>query len=573
MSPSASQAQGSLVRANVTRGAFCAVLAGLFPLVLACGEGRTPPARTSIETGPPTPGGTAVVGVASGATTLLPPLAAAALDFELGGALFLGLNYATWSGGALQYEPGHPQALARGWTLRPERAELTYQLDTRKRWSDGQPIRGTDVVFTYELLADTALALPLSSTTAHMDSVVAIDDSTVTFFFDREYPGMLFDTGVGILPAHVYGTLPRESMQGMPGLEPADADGAADLVVSGPFRLDTWRPTELIALARNERSTEPALLDRLVARVVPDEVTRATELRAGSLDAAQLNSFRQATALAREEGIRVHRAPQRGYDYIAWNPAAHPAFADPVVRHALSLAIDRGTLIRALDMVGYAEPAWGPYGSLFSTLQSEPPDGPTFDPARARRLLESAGWVDADGDGVRERGADRLDFELATSAGNERRESAVQVIERQLADVGVVARIRTEEFNALFGRVLGRDYSAALLGWQVGLDPDIAIFWGDPASPLNVVGYDDAETIALIDSAQAQPTAPEAAPYWRRAAARVASNYPYAFLWYFDLPLGVGARVQDVEVDANGFGSGMHRWWIPQASRRDPVVP
>jgi peptide/nickel transport system substrate-binding protein len=509
------------------------------------------------------------VGVATGATTLLPPLAAAALDFELGGALFLGLNYATWRGGALQYEPGHPLALARAWTLRPERAELTYQLDTGKRWSDGQPIRGRDVVFTYDLLADTALALPLSSTAVHVDSVVAVDDSTVTFFFDREYPGMLFDTGVGILPEHVYGALPRESMQGMPGLEPADPEAAADLVVSGPFRLDTWRPTELIGLTRNERGTTPALLDRLVARVIPDEVTRATELRAGSLDAAQLNSFRQAAALAREEGIRIHRAPQRGYDYIAWNPAAHPAFADPVVRHALSLAIDRGTLIRALDMVGYSEPAWGPYGSLFSTLQSEPPDDPTFDPAEARRLLESAGWVDADGDGVRERGADRLDFELATSAGNERRESAVQVIERQLADVGVVARIRTEEFNALFGRVLGGDYSAVLLGWQVGLDPDIAIFWGDPSSPLNVVGYDDAETIALIDSAQAQPTAAAAAPYWRRAGARVASNYPYAFLWYFDLPIGAGARLRGVEVDATGFGSGVHRWWIPPALRGD----
>lgn len=567
-----SEPRAGKARRSVKRRAASSLLS-LAVLTLGCGEGRTPRRPASSDAGAPTPGGTAVVGAASSATTLLPPLAAAALDFELGGALFLGLNYATWRDGALQYEPGHPQGLARGWTLKPERAELTYQLDTRKRWSDGQPIRARDVVFTYELLADTALALPLSSTTAHIDSVVAVDDSTVTFVFDREYPGMLFDTGVGILPEHVYGPMPRESMQGMPGLEAADAEGASDLVVSGPFRLDTWRPTEMIGLARNERSTIPALLDRLVVRVIPDEVTRATELRAGTLDAAQLNSFRQAAALAREDGIRIHRAPQRGFDYIAWNPAAHPAFADPVVRRALSLAIDRGALIRALDMVGYSEPAWGPYGSLFSTLQSEPPDDPMFDLVEAQRTLESAGWVDADGDGVRERGADRLEFELATSAGNERRESAVQIIERQLADVGVLARIRPEEFNALFGRVLGRDYSAVLLGWQVGLDPDIAVFWGDPSSPLNVVGYDDAETTALIDSAQAQATAAAAAPFWRRAGARVASNYPYAFLWYFDLPIAVGARLRDVEVDANGFGQGMHRWWIPPASRRDRPAP
>jgi peptide/nickel transport system substrate-binding protein len=573
MQSSVGRAGAGLIDPRTGRAATLVVLLGLTGLSLGCGEGRTARTPASAGAGAPTPGGTAVVGVAAGGTTLLPPLAGAALDFELGTALFLGLNYASWRGGALDYEPGHSLGLARTWTLSPERAELTYQLDTRKRWSDGQPIRARDVVFTYGLLADTALALPLSSTTVHIDSVVAVDDSTVTFFFDHAYPGMLFDTGVGIIPEHVYGTLPRESMQGMAGLEPADAEGAAGLVVSGPFRLDTWRPTEMIGLARNDRSVTPALLDRLVVRVVPDEVTRAAELRVGSLDAAQLNSFRQAAALAREEGIRIQRAPQRGYDYIAWNPAAHSAFGDPVVRHALSLAIDRGALIRALDMVGYSEPAWGPYGSLFSTLQSEPPDDPMYDPAEARRLLESAGWVDADGDGVRERGAERFDFELTTSAGNERRESAVQIIERQLADVGVVARIRTEEFNALFGRAIGRDYSAVLLGWQVGLDPDIAIFWGDPSSPLNVVGYDDAETVALIDSAQAQATAAEAAPYWRRAGARVASDYPYAFLWYFDLPLGVGSRLQDVEVDASGFGHTMHRWWIPPASRRDRADP
>jgi peptide/nickel transport system substrate-binding protein len=355
-------------------------------------------------------------------------------------------------------------------------------------------------------------------------------------------------------------------MQGMPGLDPDDASG---LVVSGPFGLRTWRPTELIALARNPGSVTPALLDRLVFRLIPDEVARATELRAGGLDAAQINSFRQATRLHREQGIQVHRAPQRGYDYIAWNPVAHSAFGDPQVRRALSLAIDRGTLLRALDMPGYAEPAWGPYGSLFPQLKSDPPDDPMFDPEGARGALEAAGWIDSDGDGFRERGSERLEFELATAAGNERREEAVVMIERQLADIGARATIRLEEFNSLLGRTIGRDYEAVLLGWQVGLDPDIQIFWGDPASPLNVVGYDDPQTRVLIDSARASATATEAAPYWRRAAARIAADYPYAFLWFFDLPTAVGPRLRGVEVGVTGFGQGMHLWWIPTELRRD----
>ena len=192
--------------------------------VAACGEPE--PAGRSAT------GGTAVVGVGRGATTLLPPLAAAALDFELAGSLYLALNFAVWEDGALRFPEGHPMALARGWTFSSDGSELTYHLDRRHRWSDGEPVIAEDVAFTYGLLRNPELALPLSSTTERMDSVIARDDSTVVFYFDAPYPGMLFDTGVGIIPAHVYASLPPAELTGLPRYQ---ANDSAGLVVSGPF--------------------------------------------------------------------------------------------------------------------------------------------------------------------------------------------------------------------------------------------------------------------------------------------------------------------------------------------------
>ena len=439
-------------------------------------------------------------------------------------------------------------------------------LDSSHRWSDGEPVRAADVVFTYGLLADTSLALPLSSTTERLDSLVAVNDSIVTFYFDGAYPGMLFDTGVGIIPEHVYGAVPPEQMRGMPELE----DAESQLVVSGPFGLAEWQPTDRIVLERNPLSALTPRLDRIVIRVLPDETARTAELRAGELDVVQIGSFRAAYRLSQEPGIEILRIEQRGFDYIAWNPGGHPAFADVRVRTALSLALDRSSIIAALDMSDWAEPAFGPYGSLFPHLATPPPDEPAHDPERAAALLEEAGWTDVDGDGVREKDGASLHFLLSTTAGSDRREGAVQIIQSQLAEVGVRAEVQVEEFRSLLGRAMAGEYEAALLGWQIGLDPDISMFWRDAESPFNLVGFANDDVSALIDSAQGHATAESAAPFWRQAGEEIASEYPYAWLWFFDLPLAVGPRVRDVRVPVTGFGTGMSSWWIPSDFRRLP---
>lgn len=518
--------------------------------------GGCAPESSPVAAGSSREGGVVVVGVAAEATTALPALAAAALDFEIGGALFLGLNYGEWEGGALDYQPGHPLGLARSWEI--EGATLTYHLDTDRTWSDGVPITAGDVRFTYGLLADPELALTLSSVSERVDSVSTPDDSTVVFHFDGVYPGMLFDTGVGILPAHVYGEVPRDRLIGGMPVLPQDGN---PLVGSGPFVVSVWEPADRIELVRNPASPYPSFLDRLVIRVVPEETTRLAELRAGSLDAAQINDFGNVRR-AVDAGMTVQASPQRGYDYIAWNPAGHVAFRERSVRQALSLAIDRAALIEALDMSGFAEPAWGPYGSLFASLREPPPREPLYDPDLARRLLEESGWVDSDGDGVRDRAGTALAFELAIPAGNLRRESAAQVIQQALAGLGVGVTLRPQEFNSLLGRVIAGDYEAALLGWQVGLDPDISPFWADPGSPLNVVSFDDATVRAAIDSARAQTDESVANPFWRAAGAAIADQYPYAFLWFFDLPFVVVPRMRGVEVTATGWGATAGQWSI-----------
>jgi peptide/nickel transport system substrate-binding protein len=521
----------------------------------ACSDAQTDDRNSLAATLPLQDGGTVVIGVSSSPTTLLPPLAAAALDFEFGNALYPGLNFAEWRDGGLFFPEQHPQALARGYEI--DGAKLTYWLDTSRSWSDGEPIVAADVVFTFGILSDPDEPLPLSGVTSRIDSVVAINDSTVSFFFQQAYPAMLFDTGIGILPTHAYGEL---SMDGLRALMVNASDSG--LVVSGAFNLAEWAPAERIVLVRNERGQPIARLDRIALQVMPDETTRRAALRVGDVDLVQLDSYAGLDGLA-ESGFRLTRIPQRGYDFIAWNPEAHPALGSPAVRRALSLAIDRDAIIGAVDMTGFAEPAYGPYGSLFADL-APTPDGDLYDPAEARRLLDEAGWQDADGDGVRESGGRQLSFRIETSAGNARREDAITIIQQQLGDIGVAVEIGLQEFGSLFARARDHDYDAVLLGWQVGLDPDISFFWADPDSPVNLVSYDVPRVATLMDSALAAPSPEAARPFWRESAQLIAADYPYAFLWFFDQLLAVSPRTGGVEVGVTGFAQNLHEWGIVQ---------
>jgi peptide/nickel transport system substrate-binding protein len=498
--------------------------------------------------------GTAAVGVGTGPSTLLPPLAASALEGELGAMLYLGLNYAEWSDGELAYPQDHPLALARSW--KREGPTLTYRLDTGRRWSDGRPVVAADVVFTYEFLRAND-HLPMSIAAARIDSVMAIDDSTVVFHFEAEYPGMLFDTGVGILPAHLFADLPETELM---EVARARIDETGGLVGSGPFTVTAWRQGDRLDLVRNPQFSPGAQLARVVFRTLPDPTTRLAAFRSGELDLVQLDDYHDISGTVAAMGASVLKVPQRGYDYIAWNPAAHPAFAAREVREALSLSIDRSSILNALEMTDFAEKAYGPYGSIFGSLAPPPPAGGDFDPEAARRLLSDAGWVDRDGDGIRERDEVRFAFTLEVPAGSDRRQNAAQIVQAQLADVGVSVQIRMQEFNSLFTRARERDYEAVLLGWQVGLDPDISFFWADPESPVNVVGYDSPAVTSEIEQALASGTADGAAPHWREAARLIAADYPYAFLWYFDFAWLASPRLRGVRMDPVGFFRNPQEW-------------
>lgn len=508
-------------------------------------------------------GGTAVIVELGDMEKPMPLVAGNAFDGDLVDVMYMALTRGAWRDGRVAYLTSNdsPMALAYHWEYTgPDSTAIRYRMRRGVRWSDGVPITARDVVWTYRMLADTLTASPRQEDVAQIDSVVAENDSTVTFHFRRRYPEMLFASGVGIAPAHVYEGVKPGDLRTHPSL----VDPAKGLVVSGPFKVGAWRRGAEITLVPNPEFSLRPNLDRVVIRVVPEATTRLVELRNGAADFVRGISFDQVPQVRAAPGWHIGREEARFWEYIAYNPSAHPAFADPQVRRALGMGIDVPAVIRALAMDSFATPAAGPYSPLFRDLYDPQRMHPlAFDTVAAKKLLDERGWRDTDGDGVREKGGTPLRFTLLTNAGNARRNDVTQIVQQQWKRIGVDAQLRQLETVTFLNSVQEKKYEAALGSWQVALSPDFTVLFRTGA-PLNVVGYASPQADAEMDRALAQPTADAADPAWRAAAERIVQDQPYTWLYFYAPLTAVSGRLRGVRVDTYGAYQNLWEWWIPR---------
>lgn len=551
------------------------ILTGVLALA-ACGDRDAETGVTS-ESTEAERGGTAIVVESADMGTPMPLVAGTALDVNLAfDVLNMELVRGEWEDGELVHRTAdqNPMAIARRYEyVGPDSAALRFHMRSDLRWSDGQPLTARDVVFSYELLDDPALASPRQDYVEHLDSIVAENDSTVTFYFARPYPEMLAHSTFAPVPEHIFRDVDPANLRTHPTL--LDPTGGK-LVTSGPWMIGQWVKGQRVTLVPNPHFQPRPNLDQIVFRVVPELTTRMVELQTGNVDmVTALNAFDQLPALrAQTPDVSIAREEKRFFDYIGYNPRAHPAFADPEIRRALGMAIDVPTMLTALRMEDYAVQGGGPYAPIMKQHDPQLTPPLSYDPERARQILESKGWRDADGDGVRESNGRPLRFTLLINSGNQRRADAAQIIQQQWRQVGVDAELQTMEFNTVFQRMLRKEYDAVMGTWGVNLSPDLTQMWG-PEAPFNITGYRDPEVTALFERALAQRTKEAANPFWKQAAAKIAEDQPYTWLFYFDQVDALSPRLRGTKIDTYGPYQNTWDWWIPQSMQRGaaPTTP
>jgi peptide/nickel transport system substrate-binding protein len=328
--------------------------------------------------------------------------------------------------------------------ISPDHLTYTYHLRENAAWHDGVPLTSADVEFTWRLMMHPDVNVETRQGWDIIDSVDTPDEHTVVFYLREVYANFAGDCfyDESVLPAHL--------LDGKLGPEFQGLDFHRNPVGSGPFIFSEWVPGSHITVRANRDwyGGEPGL-DEIVIVFIPDANALLMRLEAGEVTAVDNAPNELLKVAERISGVTVHRNAALFNEHLDVN-FENEILSDRRVRAALARGIDREELSeRIYD--GVWIPAWGdehPSSPYYSDAGRK---NFTFDPAASRRLLGEAGWVDADGDGIREKNGKRLSIGISTTTGSLNRERTEVVLQEQFRSLGVDLRIRNHHPTVMFG--------------------------------------------------------------------------------------------------------------------------
>ena len=455
------------------------------------------------------------------------------------------------------YEP--QPYFARSWEFDSDTSEVVFHLRHDLEWHDGTPVTARDVAFTFQRLKDPAVPFPNPSYFDYWDAVEVVDPVTVRFFL-RPHANALYGwTRVAIMPEHILGEVPPEDLESHPF-------GFLSPLGNGPFRFVERIPGDRWVFGANADFPEELggrpYVDRLVYRQIPDEFALAAALQAGEVDLV----IDASPSMIDQVGDRPdvvstsYSAPE--YAFIAWN-SRRPEFADPVVRRALTMAIDRETLVQAV-LGGNGTVAPGPVGPWHWAYDPAWTPIP-YAPEEAAALLEGAGWKDSDGDGTIDRDGEPFSFELLATP---RRDwAAIQtLVQASLGQVGVEVEPVVREQGALIPLVIGADrrFDAVIIGWARDVPLNDIDLWAcdQVGQPFQFTSYCNPELDTVLDSIPLVADRDRLRALIGRYHELVAADQPYTFLYYVDRVDLARSRVYGTDMDSRGDWVNVARWWV-----------
>lgn len=447
-------------------------------------------------------------------------------------------------------------SLARSWVLTD--TSVTFSLRDDLNWHDGTPVTADDVAFTFRRAKDPEAASPLAAAyLANVESVEVLAEHEVLFRFMAPHSEPLEDFFWPPAPAHL--------LEATPPSELLRAGFNRAPVGNGPYRFVRWDVNQQLVFEANPDYPAglggPPNIANVVYRIIPDQTTRLAELRGGTIQIDGPLAPSDAARVEDAADLELLSFPWRQFAYVGWN-TRRPQFADADVRRALAMAIDRESLVRTV-LEGHGAQAFGPIPPWHRYAPDMSPLPRDLDLARS--LLETAGWRDDDGDGIRERAGTRLSFELLANQRNPIYGDIAQIIQADLRAIGVEVHPRLLEWQTVLSMHRGRDFDAVLTNWVLDnfrVDPR-PLFHGSQvpiANSANRSSYSSPVADSMMDQGARTTDDAAAREIWAEFSRVLQADQPVTFLFWQDELAGVGPGLAGVTMDARGELVTLPRW-------------
>lgn len=359
-------------------------------------------------------------------------------------------------------------SLAEEYTYSDDGLTLTFKLRQGVKWHDGKPLSAEDAAFTFNLIKDSELSMFVQWLT-HMTSATATDANTFVLTFDLPQsfnPGL----AIPILPKHIWSSMSAEDIEAFSNDKP---------IGTGPYRFVEWQVGNQITLERNlEYWGKLPAPTKVIYVLYGNEDVMAQALKSGDIDIVTEVPPTIWDGLAGAENIKAVSMPSFSFHHIAFNigegpkSPGNPLLRDKAIRQALSYALDRNQLVQ-VALAGHGKPGDSvlPIGLTDWYLPIPADKQMNADPEKAKQILEAAGYVDSNGDGVREDSSGSpLKFRLIAIETTTVDVRAAQLFRDAAAAVGVELDLQTLDENTLGELVYNfdnPDWDVHIWGWDM----------------------------------------------------------------------------------------------------------
>jgi peptide/nickel transport system substrate-binding protein len=435
--------------------------------------------------------------------------------------------------------------LAESWEASDDGLRWTFTLREGVTFHNGEPLKASDVVFSINRIKDPEVGSPRAGQFTLVEQIEAPDERTVVFTLSRPFTPLLanlaFSTNVILSEAVI-----REH-----------GDAQRVVVGTGPFKFVEYLPQTRLVLERNadywgtdEDGNPLPYLDGITFTFYPDPAARTTAIQTASVDFIEYVPAADVLILEADPSVEVVGGLSANFRSLYLNTTV-PPLDDVRVRQAIAHAIDEQEIVDlALFGTGgiVATGTTIPAGNYYA-IEANPYTGRNLE--RARELLDEAGYA----------GGFELNIYVTTTYDFLR--DPAEVIQANLADVGIRATITAEDWGVYLPKALNSEFQTTILGTSGQADPDEYLFSQFHSSgTFNLSKLYDDELDALLERGRAEADPEVRREIYLEAQARILELAPHVFLFHSAQYEALQSYVRGFEHFPNTSYLGLRTTWL-----------
>ncbi len=444
-------------------------------------------------------------------------------------------------------------------------------------WSDGKPITAHDIVFTFKAIMSSKVPVPaLRSGPDQIKWMEAYDDHTLVCFQKEALATNVWNLDFPIIPKHIY----EKSIAEDPTLTKTAYHSQQELhpVTGGQYEIARWSRSSDILLRRREsfyvhngkQVRNKPYFKEILFHIIEDGNTRLLALKSGRIQEGELQPEQWQTQTSDDDFYSINTkvyGPEWTYFFISWNFKT-PFFEDVRVRRTMAYTMNYNEMIDDL-CYGLYPRSHGIFDPTSWMYPKNPP--PLFEQNldKAEELLDQAGWVDTDGDGIRDKEVNgkRIPFEFTLMVSQKPdRIGICNLFRENLESIGVICHVVPIEAAVLLERLNNKKFEAEFSGWQTSTDPFNEENVYGTGQERNFGSYSNPKVDALLKAGMKEFDRAKRAEIYGQIANLIYEDQPCMFLYNYTSFYGFSKQLRGYRFSPRGpfsYGPGFFAMWMP----------